>query len=96
MRAMLSQMAPHRCSHDQQDSGRHNIVCRHCGQWLANGQVIKYNGSAWACGVDNDTTYTAGTGISFSGTTINNTGVLSATGTGAVTNTGTAQNPSLI
>ncbi len=57
------------------------------------GQIIGFNGTAWTCAADNNTTYSAGTGISFSGTTINNTGVLSATGTGAVTNTGTAQNP---
>lgn len=58
-----------------------------------NGQIIKYNGTAWTCGADNDTTYSAGPGISFSGTTITNTGVLTAAATGAITNTGTAQNP---
>lgn len=30
-------------------------------------QIYKYNGSAWACSADNDTTYTAGTNMSLSG-----------------------------
>lgn len=38
---------------------------------LANGKVLKYNGTDWAPADDNNTTYTAGTGISLSGTTIN-------------------------
>jgi hypothetical protein len=38
-----------------------------------NGQVYKWNGSVWAPGTDNNTTYTAGTGISVVGTTITNT-----------------------
>ncbi|MDP5172257.1 MAG: hypothetical protein NWR72_18580, partial [Bacteroidia bacterium] len=44
----------------------------------ANGQVLKWNGvtNLWEAGPDNNTTYTAGTGISISGTTINNTGDL--------------------
>jgi hypothetical protein len=33
----------------------------------ATGRVAKWNGSTWACGVDNDTTYTAGTGLDLSG-----------------------------
>lgn len=37
----------------------------------ASGQVIKWNGSAWTPGSDENTTYTAGTGLSISGTTIN-------------------------
>jgi hypothetical protein len=32
----------------------------------ANGQVAEWNGSAWACGTDNDTTYAAGTGLDLS------------------------------
>ena len=44
--------------------------------------------------VDRDTVYSAGTGISFSGNTINNTGVLSVTSSGAVTSTG-GQNPTI-
>lgn len=32
----------------------------------ANGQVAEWNGSAWVCAVDNDTTYTAGTGLDLS------------------------------
>lgn len=41
----------------------------------ANGQVLKWNGSAWAPATDNNgTTYTAGTGIAINGNTISNTG----------------------
>jgi Collagen triple helix repeat (20 copies) len=60
-------------------------------------QIAKWNGSAWICAadVDTDTTYTNGTGIGLTGTTFSNTGVLStAAGTG-LTNSGTAQNPTL-
>ncbi|MDX2248161.1 MAG: hypothetical protein SF052_15360, partial [Bacteroidia bacterium] len=39
-----------------------------------NGQVLKWNGSAWAPGTDDGTIYTAGTGINVTGTTITNTG----------------------
>jgi hypothetical protein len=45
----------------------------------ANGQVLKWNGTAWAPAGDNNTTYTGGTGISVAGTTISNTGDLSNT-----------------
>ncbi|MDD3875739.1 MAG: tail fiber domain-containing protein [Bacteroidales bacterium] len=38
-----------------------------------NGQALKWNGSAWAPADDANTAYTAGTGISVSGTTISNT-----------------------
>ena len=34
-----------------------------------SGQVLKWNGSAWATGTDNDTTYTNGTGLTLVGTT---------------------------
>jgi len=34
-----------------------------------NGQVMKWNGSAWICAADDDTTYTAGTGLTLSGGT---------------------------
>ena len=37
-----------------------------------SGQVLKYDGTNWAPSTDNGTTYTAGTGISISGTTITN------------------------
>jgi hypothetical protein len=49
----------------------------------SNGQVLKYNTSTtqWEPGTDNNTTYTGGTAISVSGTTINNTGVTSVAGT---------------
>lgn len=43
------------------------------------GQVIKWNGTAWAPAADAGTTYTAGTGIDITGTTISNTGDLSNT-----------------
>lgn len=33
------------------------------------GRVAEWNGSAWVCGVDDDTTYSAGTGLALSGTT---------------------------
>ncbi|MEZ4775833.1 MAG: tail fiber domain-containing protein [Bacteroidia bacterium] len=38
------------------------------------GQVLKWNGSAWAPGTDDGTIYIAGTGINVTGTTITNTG----------------------
>ncbi|MBS1614400.1 MAG: hypothetical protein JST49_16385 [Bacteroidetes bacterium] len=49
----------------------------------SNGQVLKYNTSTtqWEPGTDNNTTYTGGTAINVSGTTINNTGVTSVAGT---------------
>ncbi|MEM6343731.1 MAG: tail fiber domain-containing protein [Bacteroidota bacterium] len=42
----------------------------------ANGEVLKWNGTEWepAADVDNNTTYTAGTGLSLTGTTFANTG----------------------
>lgn len=60
----------------------------------ANGEIIKTTGAgAWGCAADTDTTYTAGTGISFSGTAINNTGVLSLSlpAGGGLANMGTSQ-----
>ncbi|OGO59113.1 MAG: hypothetical protein A2V85_16970 [Chloroflexi bacterium RBG_16_72_14] len=33
------------------------------------GEIAEWDGSAWACGIDDDTTYTAGTGLGLSGTT---------------------------
>jgi hypothetical protein len=33
------------------------------------GEIAEWNGTAWACGVDSDTTYTAGTGLDLTGTT---------------------------
>jgi len=35
----------------------------------SSGQVLKYNGTAWVNDTDNDTTYSAGTGLNLSGTT---------------------------
>jgi hypothetical protein len=35
----------------------------------ANGQVPKWSGTAWACAADNDTQYSAGTGLDLNGTT---------------------------
>lgn len=43
----------------------------------ANGQVLKWNGSAWAPAADNGQVYTAGTGIAINGNVIANTGDLS-------------------
>ncbi len=40
----------------------------------SNGQVLKYNGTQWAAAVDNNTIYTAGTGLSLSGNNFTNTG----------------------
>jgi hypothetical protein len=34
-----------------------------------SGNIAEWNGSAWACGVDNDTTYSEGTGLDLTGTT---------------------------
>ena len=44
-----------------------------------SGQVLKWNGSAWAPANDAGTTYTGGTGIDVTGTVITNTGDLSST-----------------
>ena len=44
-----------------------------------SGEVLKWNGSAWAPGADLGTTYTAGTGIDVTGTVISNTGDLDNT-----------------
>lgn len=35
----------------------------------AVGRVAEWDGSAWVCGIDDDTTYSAGTGLALSGTT---------------------------
>ncbi|MDX1908668.1 MAG: hypothetical protein SF053_16650, partial [Bacteroidia bacterium] len=53
-----------------------------------NGQVLKYNGTAWAPAGDNNTTYTAGTGLSLTGTVFANTGDTDAAND--ITNTTTA------
>lgn len=45
----------------------------------ATGQVLKWNGTAWAPAADGGTTYTGGTGINITGTVISNTGDLSNT-----------------
>jgi hypothetical protein len=39
-----------------------------------NGEVLKWNGSVWIPGTDDNTTYTAGTGLSLVGTVFTNTG----------------------
>lgn len=66
----------------------------------ANGEVIKSSGSGtWDCAADNDTNtmYTAGTGLSLSGNTFSNIGVLSFAlpSGGGLTNTGNGQNIAL-
>lgn len=38
-------------------------------QGCTSGQVAKWNGSGWACAADNDTQYSAGTGLDLTGTT---------------------------
>ena len=60
-----------------------------------NGQVLKYNGTAWAPAADANTAYTAGTGINVTGTTITNTlpdQTVALTQGGATTVTGTYPN----
>ncbi|MFN0032801.1 MAG: beta strand repeat-containing protein [Flavobacteriales bacterium] len=44
-----------------------------------SGQVLEWNGTEWTPAIDNNTTYTAGSGISISGTTISNAGDVSNT-----------------
>lgn len=34
-----------------------------------SGEIAEWNGSAWVCGIDSNTTYTAGTGLDLTGTT---------------------------
>ncbi|HEU5122067.1 MAG TPA: hypothetical protein VFT59_04425, partial [Candidatus Saccharimonadales bacterium] len=55
---------------------------------------LQWDGNAFVCSTDIDTTYTAGTGLSLVGTTFNNTGVLGVNGTGPITSTG-GQNPTI-
>ena len=62
-----------------------------------SGQVLKWDGAAWVPAADENTiiTYTAGPGIDVTGTTITNTAadqVVSVTGSGATTVTGTYPN----
>ncbi len=63
----------------------------------SDGQVLKYNSanSRWQPAADNNTNYTAGSGISISGNTITNTAPnqpVTLTGTGGTTVTGTYPN----
>lgn len=60
----------------------------------ASGQVIKWNGSAWAPANDAGTTYTAGTGIDVTGTVITNTAP-EATTVGTFQTTSTANGLSI-
>ncbi len=58
----------------------------------SNDQVLKYNGTNWAPAADNNTSYSAGTGINITGTTITNTApdqTMVLTGNGATTVSGT-------
>ncbi len=58
-------------------------------------QILKYNGTSWALAADNNTTYTAGTGINITGTTITNTApdqTVTLTQGGATTISGTYPN----
>ncbi len=61
----------------------------------ANGQVLKWNASVWAPASDDNTTYSAGTGLNLSGTTFSNTApdqTVAITGSGATTVSGTYPN----
>ena len=56
-------------------------------QACSTGQVTKWNGTTWGCGNDNDTTYSAGSGLTLSGTTFTaDTSVVQARVTGACSN----------
>lgn len=50
----------------------------------AAGQILKWNGTAWALGSDNGDVYTAGTGINITGSTISNTGDLEVDNEGLI------------
>lgn len=64
----------------------------------AVGEVMKSSGTGWVCAQDlvgsAGSTYSAGPGLSLTGTTFANTGVLSVTASGALTSSG-GQNPAL-
>ena len=68
-------------------SANYATIANNINLSATSGQVLKFNGTTWGPGTDNNTptTYTAGTGISLSGTTINSTIVGNATHTGDVT-----------
>lgn len=58
----------------------------------SSGQVLKYNGTNWEPAADNNTSYTAGTGINITGTTVTNTApdqTVTLTGSGATSVSGT-------
>jgi hypothetical protein len=63
----------------------------------ATSQIARWNGTIWICSndIDTNTTYTNGTGIGLTGTVFSNTGVLSTTSGTGLSNSGTAQNPTL-
>jgi hypothetical protein len=72
-----------------------NVTLMDC----AASQILQRNAgdTAWVCAnqvTDTNTTYTAGTGLSLTGTTFANTGVLSVTASGALTSSG-GQNPAI-
>lgn len=50
----------------------------------AAGQILKWNGTAWALGTDNGDTYTAGAGISITGNAITNEGDLDVDNEGII------------
>jgi hypothetical protein len=54
-----------------------------------SGQVLKWNGTTWAAGIDNasSTTYTQGTGISIANGVISNTGLTDKTASGDLSGT---------
>lgn len=64
-------------------------------QSASGGQVLKWDGSSWSPGNDDNTTYTNGTGIDITGTTISNTApdqTVTLTGGGATSVSGTYPN----
>jgi len=71
-------------------------------QGATSGQALKWNGATWAPANDNNTTYSAGTGISISSNTVSNTGDTNAsdditTSTSAGGDlSGTYPNPSVV
>lgn len=88
-------------SHTAKSSGLYKITVDSSGHVSAATAVAKSDITALGIpGSDTNTTYSAGTGISFSGTTINNSGVRSiatgtANGTISVNTNGTAANVSV-
>jgi hypothetical protein len=56
---------------------------------------LQWSGTAFVCATDQNTTYTAGSGLSLSGTSFINNGILSVTGTSGQISVSAGQNPTL-